>query len=98
MAYSLTFSRYFMLPALPSDADAACKKALLIRIFLAQKTFQPFSIALIYLYIRKIWLNGLRRIPFSTTHRQIALEGPAVCLRAPQFKADIFCYPQENFS
>ena len=78
-----------MLPALPSDAEAACKKALLIRIFLPQKNFQPFSIALIYLYIRNIWLKGLSRKPFRTIHGQIALDGLALCQPAPQFKADI---------
>ena len=80
-----------MLPVLPSDAEAACKKALLIRIFLAKKTFQPFSIALIYLYIRNIWLKGLSRKPFRTIHGQIALDGLALCQPAPQFKADNFC-------
>ena len=80
-----------MLPALPSDAEAACKKALLIRIFLAKKTFQPFSIALIYLYIRRIYLNGLKCKPITTIHNPIALENPTPCLPVPQFKADIFC-------
>ena len=80
-----------MLPALPSDAEAACKKALLIRIFLAKKTFQPFSIVLIYLYIRRIYLNGLKCKPITTIHNPIALENPTPCLPAPQFKADISC-------
>ena len=43
-------------------------------------------------------LNGLKRKPFSTIQFQNALECPLHCLPAPQFKADIFCYPQENFS
>ena len=62
-----------------------------IRNFFPRKTFQPFSILLIYLYIRKIRLKGLSRKPFRTIHNQIALEGLALCLPAPQFKADNFC-------
>lgn len=67
------------------------EKALPIRILFPRKTFQPFSILLIYLYIRKIRLKGLSRKPFRTIHNQIALEGLALCLPAPQFKADNFC-------
>ena len=75
----------------PSDPEAACKKALLIRIFYPEKTFQSFSIALIYLYIRRIYLNGLKCKPITTIHNPIALENPTPCLPAPQFKADISC-------
>ena len=59
--------------------------------FFPRKTLQPFSIALIYLYIRNIWLKGLSRKPFRTIHRRVALECLALCLPAPQFKADNFC-------
>ena len=59
--------------------------------FFPRKTLQPFSIALIYLYIRNIWLKGLSRQPFRTIHSRVALEGPNRCLPAPQFKADNFC-------
>ena len=59
--------------------------------FFPRKTLQPFSIALIYLYIRKIRLKGLKRKPFRTIHRRVALECLALCLPAPQFKADNFC-------
>ena len=59
--------------------------------FFPRKTLQPFSIALIYLYIRNIWLKGLSRKPFRTIHGQIALDGLALCQPAPQFKADNFC-------
>ena len=59
--------------------------------FFSRKTFQPFSFALIYLYIRKIRLKGLKRKPFRTIHRRVALECLALCLPAPHFKADIFC-------
>ena len=59
--------------------------------FFPRKTFQPFSIFLIYLYIRKIRLKGLSRKLFRTIYRRVALECLALCLSAPQFKADIFC-------
>ena len=59
--------------------------------FFSRKTFQPFSISLIYQYIRKIRLKGLRRKPFTTIQRRVALECLALCLPAPQFKADNFC-------
>ena len=87
-----------MLPSLPVRPRSRWQKALPIRIFLPQKNLQAFSTVLIFLYIGEIWLNGLRRKPFIAIQRRVALEGPAPCLPVPQFKADIFCYPQENFS
>ena len=51
-----------------------------IRIFLPRKTFQPFIIALICLYMKKIPLNGLRRKPFSNEGLGLAMSCPKIGL------------------
>ena len=65
------------------------KRRVLYAFFIPEKTFQPFSPTLIYLYLRDLWLNGLKCKPFRTIHCQSAVEFPCPA-SSPAFQGRYF--------